>query len=386
MSDRSRTLSRRALLAAAGAAAAGLIAPRALRRLQAAAPLLQTVTGGSHPAEPEWSFIQPQEARLDLWGRITYMGYPVRAEPGLNKEVVRWLHESTVLPLVEVVHAEGPNPNNDTWYRIADGYLYTAGVQVMRPYRTPQILSELPHTIDEEPGVWAEVIVPLTLPRREPAGTQVYDEFFGVQMPVTLYYGSVHRVIGIEQDADGYVWYSVFDDKPKNRPFYVNARHMRYIPPEEFAPINPGARGKRIEVTLAAGRIDCYEGDTIVFSTLTSSGAGGFPTPDGEHAVVFKQPSRHMYTDPEDPVSGGSIDEDFFNLPGVPFNTFLTTLGHAIHGTWWHGDYGRPRSHGCLNVTPEAARWIYRWVEPVAGYEQASAGSSRNPGTPIIVI
>lgn len=382
-----RLLSRRSFLAAAGAAAAGLILPPLRRSAYSQTPQpLPPLPDGSRPSQAEWDFIQPREVRLDLWGRITYAGYPLRAEPGLNKEVVEWLRVDTVLPLLEVLHAEGPNPNNDTWYRVADGYLYTSGVQVIRPYRTPQIMTELPHTIDGQPGFWGEVIVPLTIPRFRPAGGQAFDEFFGQQVGVTLYYGSVHRVIGIEADEDGNIWYKVFDDKPKNRPFYVVARHMRYIPPKEFEPIHPGVRDKRIIVTLEKQRIDCYEGDTVVFSTLTSSGAGGFPTPTGEHAVVYKQPSRHMYTDPEDPVSGGSIDEDFFNLPGVPFNTFFTTLGHAIHGTWWHGDYGRPRSHGCLNVTPEAAKWIYRWAEPVATYEQAAAGSARHPGTPIIVV
>ncbi len=381
MPEQPKQLSRRAFLSAAGAAAAGLALPGLLKRARAdsTAPVLPP--DPSRPSEAEWDFIQPRPAHLDLWGRITWPGYPIRAETGLDKPVVDYLYEGTVLPLLEIVHDVGSNPNNDTWYRIANGFLYTSGVQVIRPYRTPEIVTTIDTTIGGEPGFWAEVIVPVTSVHSRPSGGVVLDE----DRQVFHHYGSVHRVIGVEQDADGNIWYKVFDDKPKRPPVYVVARHMRRLTEADFAPISPGAE-KEIVVNLQRQRIDCYENGQLVFSTLTSSGAGGWATPAGEHAVVYKQPSRHMYSGSDDPVSGGDAEDDFFDLPGVPFNTFFTTLGHAIHGTWWHGDYGRPRSHGCLNVTPEAARWIYRWVEPFAPYDQDAAGSSRDPGTPIIVV
>ena len=128
--------------------------------------------------------------------------------------------------------------------------------------------------------------------------------------------------------------------------------------------------------------MQCFENGSVVLDTLVSTGAGGFGTPVGEHAVVYKQVSRHMFSDPENEAFS---DPNFFDLPGVPFNVFLTTLGHAIHGTYWHGDFGRARSHGCINVTPEIARFIYRWVDPAATYDSLASGSSKEPGTAIIV-
>jgi len=364
----SKRLSRRSVLRASALAAAGLsVAQRAL-------------------ADGEIDFIQPRPADFELWARITWAGFPVREEVGLNKKVTRWLHENEILPILEMIHNDGQNPNlhNDLWYRVSDGFLYTSGVQQIRPYRTPRILTEIPHVIADEPGFWAELIVPYAGPRREIGGLYATDEFFGETIQVAHYYGSVHRVIGIQEDVDGNIWYELFDDKPDNPSVWLPGRYLRYIPPEEFEPIHSEAKNKELHVSLTDQRIDCYEDGQLVFSTLTSSGSA-LPTPKGDHAVVYKQPSRHMYTDPEDPVSGGPSDEDFFDLPGVPFNTFFTTLGHAIHGTWWHGDYGRPRSHGCLNVTEQDARWIYRWVEPVLGYEIAAGGSSTEPGTPVII-
>lgn len=358
---------------------AALAAPRTLRRAFAARQSLTIPQSPPRPASPEWDFIQPRPARLDLWGRITATT-AVRAVAGLNQEVVEWLAPNTVLPLFEEIRAEGSNPRNDLWYRVNGGFVYTSTVQPIKPYRMPEEVTEITTEIDEEPGFWAEVIVPYTLARSRPSGPGVLLED---GTPVYHFYASVHRVIGIETDEAGYLWYKVYDDKPRTPPVYVLARHMRRIREKELDPIRPEARDKRIVVTLDEQRIDCYEGERLVFSTLTSSGGEGFETPKGEHAVVYKQPSRHMYSDPEFEAFS---DPNFFDLPGVPFNIFFTTLGHAIHGTYWHGDYGRPRSHGCLNVTPEAARWMFCWVDPYVPYSNSAGGSSREPGTPVIVV
>lgn len=371
-------ISRRTFLAAAGGtlAAWGLSQRRPLQTASALALPSQSTL----PSDPEWSFIQPHPVRLTRWGRVTDFGSPYREAPGGDAKIIGYLPINTVLPLFQIVHAPGPanNPNNDVWYRIEPGFMFTATIQLIEPYRMPVEITEIDTEIEEIPAFWAEVIVPFTTARNAPSGAPMAND---QDENIILNYSSVHRVIEVKPDDAGYLWYKVDDDKKDAKSFYVLARHMRRILPEELTPISPGAN-KRLEVSLAGQRIDCYEDENLVFSTLTSSGGGGFATPKGEHAVVYKQISRHMYSDPEQEAFS---DPDFFDLPGVPFNVFFTTMGHAIHGTYWHGDYGRPRSHGCLNVTPEAARWLWRWVEPAAPYSALAAGSSSEPGTPVIV-
>jgi lipoprotein-anchoring transpeptidase ErfK/SrfK len=371
-------LSRRAFLAAAGGAIAGLALPRTLGRTRAQALPPAAPSSADGLTAAEWDFVQPRPVRLDLWGRTTATT-AVRESAALNQTVVEWLHPNTVLPLFEKIHAEGSNPNNPLWYRVRSGFVYTSTIQPIKPYHMPHEIATIDTLIGEEPGFWAEVIVPYSLARTEPSGPAVRLED---DSAVDHFYSAVHRVIDAELDGAGYLWYKVYDDKKNADPVYILARHMRALPREAFEPINPGAN-KRIVVTLAEQRIDCYEDDRLVYSTLTSSGGGGWDTPKGEHAVVYKQPSRHMYSDPEQEAFS---DPDFFDLPGVPYNIFFTTMGHAIHGTYWHGDYGRPRSHGCLNVSPEAAHWIFRWVEPLSPYEAEASGSSREPGTPVSVV
>jgi hypothetical protein len=65
---------------------------------------------------------------------------------------------------------------------------------------------------------------------------------------------------------------------------------------------------------------------------------------------------------------GGAGDDDHYNLPGVPFVCYFTAEFAATHGCYWHNDYGNVRSHGCVNLPPDAARWIWRWTDPVADY------------------
>lgn len=361
-------VSRRRFLRTAGSLIAGTALAAPVRQVLAAAR-------GEHVAGDELDFIEPRIARIDLWGRITAYGTPVRASTGIDQPVADWLPLNAVVPLFEEVHATGNNPLNDLWYRTRSGYVYTPTVQPMKPYRTPEIITGL----NDEFGVWAEVTVPFTIARTLPAGLAATLEDGS---PHILYHASVHRVIGVEEDRDSNRWYKLYDDKPGAPGVFVPARYLRIIKLEDLAPISPGA-DKRVVVTLDEQRIDCYENDTLVFSTLISSGGKGFDTPRGEWFVVLKQPSRHMYSDPEDTAFS---DPNFYDLPGVPFATFFTTMGHAIHGTYWHGDYGRPRSSGCLNATPEAARWIYRWIEPVAPYNSDFVPGDRSSGTPVIVV
>lgn len=63
---------------------------------------------------------------------------------------------------------------------------------------------------------------------------------------------------------------------------------------------------------------------------------------------------------------GDAVEEDsIYSLPGVPWCSFFTGAGNAFHGAYWHNDYGQPRSHGCVNLPSEAAKFLYRWSKPV---------------------
>ncbi len=60
-----------------------------------------------------------------------------------------------------------------------------------------------------------------------------------------------------------------------------------------------------------------------------------------------------------------AIDGNSFDLPGVPWVSYIYWTGVALHGTYWHNDYGTPRSGSCINLTPADAKWLYRWTLPI---------------------
>ena len=138
---------------------------------------------------------------------------------------------------------------------------------------------------------------------------------------------------------------------------------MRLVTPEEISPLSadvPDDR-KRLEVHLTNQLVIAYENEQPVFMTRASTGGhfnnGIFATPQGKAMTFHKRPSVHM--------AAGNLASSGFDLPGVPWVSYITESGVAFHGTYWHNDFGRPRSHGCINVPSKAAKWIYRWTQPV---------------------
>ena len=64
--------------------------------------------------------------------------------------------------------------------------------------------------------------------------------------------------------------------------------------------------------------------------------------------------------------------------------TSFTEAGVAVHGAYWHNDFGHQRSHGCVNVLAQDAKWVYRWSQPYAEYEDTLL-LVKDGGTPVIV-
>jgi lipoprotein-anchoring transpeptidase ErfK/SrfK len=176
-----------------------------------------------------------------------------------------------------------------------------------------------------------------------------------------MYYETTHWVMRLEWDATGQPWYLVSEDKWKLS-YYIPASHARIVSIEELTPISSQVpiQEKRIEVRTAEQVVVAYEYDRPVFMARTATGArfsnGDFSTPPGRHITAHKRPSRHM--------AAGNLAANGYDLPGVPWITYITESGISFHGTYWHNNFGRPRSHGCINLTPKAARWIYRWTYP----------------------
>jgi lipoprotein-anchoring transpeptidase ErfK/SrfK len=186
-------------------------------------------------------------------------------------------------------------------------------------------------------------------------------------------------VVATVFDDDKTAWYQLQEGYTPWRPsVYVPASSLQLIAPQELAPISPGHPDKRIEIDRAAQTLTCLEGERAVFETTVATGHPGTATPRGEFRVLYKRHTRRMAV---------SNIADPYDLPGVAFPVYFTWSGVAIHGTYWHNDYGRVHSHGCVNATADAARWIFRWVEPVISYEDyTQKAEPAEAGTRVVVV
>ncbi len=61
---------------------------------------------------------------------------------------------------------------------------------------------------------------------------------------------------------------------------------------------------------------------------------------------------------PYDRMRGYSPVHGYYDLPNVP-STMYFYRGYAIHGAYWHNNFGNPMSNGCVNLPLDAAAWMY---------------------------
>ena len=90
-------------------------------------------------------------------------------------------------------------------------------------------------------------------------------------------------------------------------------------------------------------------------ATLVSSGKEGYDTPTGLHRVYEKHLSTTM--------RGNDPKEGIYEVEEVPWTMFYFQ-SYAVHGAYWHNDFGQVRSHGCTNLAPADARFVYNWIAP----------------------
>lgn len=348
MDDLSRGLSRRDFLKMSGLGLLGLAIPG--RPLSFFSDLGSRLATDSDP---------------DFQGRISAESLWAYDIPSPKGGRVKMYWRDLLVNIDSAAIDEDTSAYNRIWYRLEDGsYLYSGWVQ---PVRT--LLNDPAKSFPEE-GSLGEISVPYTdaYASPDPASKVKYR----------LYYETTHWVLESLAGPDGSTWYRLLDDKFEQY-YFVPAQHVRILPLAELEPISPSVspRLKRIEVRLREQLVLAYEGKRVVFATRAATGAilrvGTYTTPVGRFSTYHKRPSRHM--------AAGDLTASGFDLPGVPWVLYIKDNGVSLHGTYWHNDFGRPRSHGCVNLSPAAAKWLYRWsmpfVPPERQYKYEFANATR---------
>lgn len=163
-------------------------------------------------------------------------------------------------------------------------------------------------------------------------------------------------------------WYKItFNDEwlryndRLGKDWYISAKYVTLFQDKgmEEVAINTVATSstKLIIVDLTKQKIYAYENKKLFMEEKVSTGIEIYRTPRGVYHIYKKMPSRYM----QGPIEG--INEDYYDLPGVPWNLYFTEQGTVIHGAYWHNEFGKRMSNGCVNVSPEKAKELYKWAE-----------------------
>ena len=313
---------------------------------------------------------------ISLWTRPSSFSTAIRTLK--DDECVVWLRE--------VVGDLVPGRVNRRWVETPDGYVYGSSLQPVRNKpNTP--VTQLTTPSDKGMGMWVEVTVPYV--RLQLVNPPAQAPWLGSVSPDLwrLYYSQVVLVDEIKTDSDGLVVYRVSDryGNPGDY-FYADARAFRPITQEEVSPIHPDIADKKIVININHQTLSCYEGNSEVYYCQVSTGLkldeSGLPsdkwiTPIGTFSIWRKLFSIHM---------AAGTSESGWDLMAVPWSTYFVGSGVAIHSTHWHNDFGVPRSHGCVNATPDDAKWIFRWTKPAVDFAAGDRTDNSFTSTQIFVV
>jgi lipoprotein-anchoring transpeptidase ErfK/SrfK len=284
----------------------------------------------------------------DLQGRVTTRVIWMYDRPSSEAKLVKYCQRDVVLNITNTAISDDVTASNRVWYQVGtEGFVFSGNIQPVRTIlNTPRM--DIPAK-----GLLAEISVPFTDAYETPDKKS--------KVAYRMYYESTHWVKAVTTSEGGQVWYQVRDDK-FDKLYYARAEHLRIMTEEELAPLSPNVpnANKKILVQLEEQLITAYENDLPVFVAPVSTGGiyrvGTYTTPTGSFITYYKRPSRHM--------AAGDITASGFDLAGVPWVQYITESGISLHGTFWHNDFGRPRSHGCVNLSVQTAKWLFRWTSP----------------------
>jgi hypothetical protein len=178
-------------------------------------------------------------------------------------------------------------------------------------------------------------------------------------------------VLEVSEDKGKPVAYRIGDAE------WIDASAVRVAMP---TPLPPGVKaGERwLDIDLDTQILIAYEGDLPVYATMVSTGKKDTPTETGVYRVWRKASEADMK---------GLSGEDPYSVATVPWTQFYSPeRGLALHTAYWHDKFGTQRSHGCTNLSPQDARWLYFFTDPQVppGWSMA-AGAVEAPGSVVRV-
>ena len=279
-----------------------------------------------------------------LLGRILRYKLQVKTEPNHLATTLDNLVYDDVLPISQILYRRDILNRKVGWYEIGPGqYIEAAWVQPV--YNRP---NQVPKDPIPAEGCIGEITVPIAQVYHAPNRRNIHRSF---------YYENTFWVLNKTEDEFGLPWYELWDDL-SGLSYFVKAYTVRQVTKEELEPIHPEvpADQKRLVLELAHQVVRAYEFDKPIWEAQFATGLVDGSTPVGRWMTHRKRPCRRM------------VGPDY-DLPGVPWVSYITLDGVAFHGAFWHSNWGHVMSNGCINMKSIEAKWLYRWTAPQVPFE-----------------
>lgn len=268
-------------------------------------------------------------------GVVTATQLNVRARPGVSPDnpPIDHLPQGAPVTIYEEQVAGGA-----AWYRIGPGrWVHSAWVRIVSAEALAEVRAVTEAATVNLPVGW--VVAPSLHVRAQPNARPDNP-------PIDQVMHNQRLDILETRAVDGAKWYRIGEERWVSGQWVAVAR-LRSRP----SAIRPDERW--VGVNLSEQTAVAYEGDRPVYAAMIASGLPATPTVQGIFRTWRRLPSGKM--------SGGSASTGgYYYLEEVTWTCYFYS-GYALHTAYWHDAFGRPRSHGCVNLSPYDAWWIFQW-------------------------
>ena len=322
----------------------------------------------------------PESERI---GRIAVGMVDIKLRPDYDSPNIGSYYEDAIIPWHREVIGAWPFRNNQRWIETDDGYIWGPNVQPVKNLENSPV-GNIPEGMN---GIWVEVTVPWinAILDNPPARSTWWAWQASKNLPPRFYYSQILWVDMIDKDSEGNVWYRINEryGNPGDL-LWAPAEAFRPISNSELDPISPEVENKQIvvDITDSHQTLACYEDGREVYFCRISSGKIPFQTP----LTGYGSPGFNIWRKLHSLQMSGGTNQAGWEIPGIGWVSLFRGDGIAIHSTFWHNNFGEPSSHGCINASPEDAKWIFRWASPVTPYNIGDITVSGTIGTPVKVI
>jgi lipoprotein-anchoring transpeptidase ErfK/SrfK len=183
-----------------------------------------------------------------------------------------------------------------------------------------------------------------------------------------------HTALQIEAtpaSEDGRWWKVVSGDL---RGYVEDHDGLRHPVPSPSRPAGVGDDELWVDIDVGQQVLMVFRGDRLAYFTLVSTGVATRPTPKGTYHLLQKDALKDMKSRPDSP--------DWYQVEDVPWAMTFKRY-YMMHTAYWHWGFGRPASHGCVNLAPRDAAWLFARLPPPLpdGWATIYARSSDDPAT-----